>query len=188
MDLNCGFFTYQFSCCHWHSFSIHNHNLFFCCFAASFSNITTFGLHNFLLLLASFKYIFFLPSMGHRKAEAKTWKVFIHWQHQKCLLFFLLECCVAQIWTIQTATLPQVSTIQTANLLHVQIESEGESYSVMSNSLKHHGLYSPWYSPRQNTGAGSLSLPRRSSQPRNRNQVSHIVGGFFTSWATRKAQ
>ena len=28
----------------------------------------------------------------------------------------------------------------------------------------------------------------RSSQPRDRTQVSHIAGGFFTSWATREAQ
>ena len=30
--------------------------------------------------------------------------------------------------------------------------------SVMSNSLRPHGLYSPWNSPCQNTGVGSLSL------------------------------
>ena len=29
---------------------------------------------------------------------------------------------------------------------------------------------------------------RGSSQPRDRTQVSHIAGGFFTSWATREAQ
>ena len=29
---------------------------------------------------------------------------------------------------------------------------------------------------------------RGSSQPRNRTQVPHIAGGFFTSWATREAQ
>ena len=28
---------------------------------------------------------------------------------------------------------------------------------------------------------------RGSSQPRNQTQVSHIAGGFFTSWATREA-
>ena len=28
---------------------------------------------------------------------------------------------------------------------------------------------------------------RGSSQPRDRTQVSHIAGGFFTSWATREA-
>ena len=35
---------------------------------------------------------------------------------------------------------------------------ESESYSVMSDSLQPHGLYSPWNSPGQNTGVGSLSL------------------------------
>ena len=33
-----------------------------------------------------------------------------------------------------------------------------ENCSVMSNSLQPHGLYSPWNSPGQNTGVGSLSL------------------------------
>ena len=36
-------------------------------------------------------------------------------------------------------------------------KSEGESHSVVSNSLQPHGL-SPWNSPGQNTGVGSLSL------------------------------
>ena len=38
------------------------------------------------------------------------------------------------------------------------LESESESRSVMSDSLQSHGLYSPWNSPGQNTGVGSLSL------------------------------
>ena len=38
------------------------------------------------------------------------------------------------------------------------ILSESESRSVMSNSLRPHGLYTPWNSPGQNTGVGSLSL------------------------------
>ena len=38
--------------------------------------------------------------------------------------------------------------------------SESESCSVMSESLWHHGLYSPWNSPGQNTGIGSCSLPQ----------------------------
>ena len=33
-----------------------------------------------------------------------------------------------------------------------------ESCSVVFNSLQPHGLYSPWNSPGQNTGVGSLSL------------------------------
>ena len=36
--------------------------------------------------------------------------------------------------------------------------SESESCSVVSDSLRPHGLYSPWDSPGQNTGVGSLSL------------------------------
>ena len=35
---------------------------------------------------------------------------------------------------------------------------QSESHSVVSNSLRPHGLYSPWHSPSQNTGVGSLSL------------------------------
>ena len=44
------------------------------------------------------------------------------------------------------------------------LESESESRSVMSNSLRPHRLYSSWNSPGQNTGVGSLSLlpPPRS--------------------------
>ena len=49
-------------------------------------------------------------------------------------------------------------------------ESEKESRSVMSHSLRPHGLYSPWNSPGQNTGVGSLSLlqqifPTQGSNP-----------------------
>ena len=36
-----------------------------------------------------------------------------------------------------------------------------ESHIVMSNSLQPLGLYSPWNSPSQNTGVGSLSLLQR---------------------------
>ena len=47
---------------------------------------------------------------------------------------------------------------------------ESKSLSVVSNSLRPHGLYSPWNSPGQNTGVGSLSLlqgisPTQASNP-----------------------
>ena len=47
---------------------------------------------------------------------------------------------------------------------------ERESRSVRSDSLQPHGLYSPWNSPGQNTGVGSLSLlqgsfPTQGSNP-----------------------
>ena len=67
-------------------------------------------------------------------------------------------------------------------------ESEIESCSVMLDSLQRYGLYSPWNSPDRNTGVVALPFSRGSSQPRDRTQVSRIVGKFFTSWATRKAQ
>ena len=51
-----------------------------------------------------------------------------------------------------------------------QCRSEIKRRSVLSNSLRPHGLYSPWNSPGQNTGVGSLSwvekIPwRRKWQP-----------------------
>ena len=39
--------------------------------------------------------------------------------------------------------------------------SESESHSVVFDSLQSHGLYSPWNSPGQKTGVGSLSLLHR---------------------------
>ena len=44
------------------------------------------------------------------------------------------------------------------SLLITFLPPEIESRSVVSNSLWPHGLYSPWNSPGQNTGVGSLSL------------------------------
>ena len=38
---------------------------------------------------------------------------------------------------------------------------ESKSCSVVSDCLRLHGLYSPWNSPGQNTGVGSLSLLQR---------------------------
>src|SRR5574339_221269 len=48
--------------------------------------------------------------------------------------------------------------------------SKSESHSVVSDSLQPYGLYSPWNSPGQNTGVGSLSLlqgifPTQRSNP-----------------------
>ena len=57
-----------------------------------------------------------------------------------------------------------------------------ESHSVMSDYLWPHGLYSSWNSLGQNTGMGSCSLSRGSSQPRDWTQFC-IAGRFFTNWA-----
>ena len=67
-----------------------------------------------------------------------------------------------------------------------QLMKESESRSVVSDSLWPHGLYSPWNFP----GQKWVTFPffRGSFQPRDRTQVCHIAGRFFTSWATREAQ
>ena len=51
-----------------------------------------------------------------------------------------------------------------------------------------HGLYSLWNSPGQNTGVGSHTLLQGNFPTRDQTQVSHIAGGFFTSWATREEE
>ena len=61
-------------------------------------------------------------------------------------------------------------------------------YSVVSNSLQPHWLYSPWNSPDQNTRVGSLSLLQKIFATQDQTQVSRIAGGFFTSWATGEVQ
>ena len=43
-------------------------------------------------------------------------------------------------------------------------------------------------SPGKNTGVGSHAHLQGSSQPKDRTQVSHISGRFFTIWATREAK
>ena len=57
--------------------------------------------------------------------------------------------------------------------------------------LSHQGILTsrllcPWNSPGQNTGVGSHSFSRGSSQPRDWTQVSCIAGDFFIIWATRE--
>ena len=51
------------------------------------------------------------------------------------------------------------------------LESESEICSVVSDSLRPHGLYSAWNSPGQNTGVGSLpspgDLPNPDIEPRS---------------------
>ena len=71
---------------------------------------------------------------------------------------------------------------------HRERESASTSGSVCP-TLRSHGLHSPWNS----TGQARILewvaflFSRGSSQPRDRTQVSHIAGGFFTSWATKEA-
>ena len=55
----------------------------------------------------------------------------------------------------------QLKYITSVNIYVPNMWSEwSESHSVVSNSLRCHGLYCPWISPGQNTGVVSLSLPQ----------------------------
>ena len=48
-------------------------------------------------------------------------------------------------------------------------EGESESCSVVLDSLQPQGLYSPWNSPDQNNGVGSLSLLQENFPTQGRN-------------------
>ena len=56
----------------------------------------------------------------------------------------------------KTCYLKEIFSLKNPIILNVK--SESESRSVMSNSLWHHGLYSPWNSSGQHTRVGTLSL------------------------------
>ena len=65
-----------------------------------------------------------------------------------------------------------ISSYWLSHLGIVKITSrvQSESHPLMSDSLRPHGLYSPWNSPGQTTGMGSLSLfqwifPTQGSNP-----------------------
>ena len=61
------------------------------------------------------------------------------------------------------------------------IPSESENHSVVS-------LCDPMDCTVQNTGVGSHSLFQGIFSSQDQTQVSHIAGGFFTSWVSREAQ
>ena len=65
------------------------------------------------------------------------------------------------------------------------------SHSVVSDSLRpwtvaFQALLSPGILQARMLEWVAIPSSRGSSQPRDRTQVSHIVGGFFTDWATRE--
>ena len=83
---------------------------------------------------------------------------------RKCLLF----PCMAKKFTDKSWTIhhsekcgkkPQISIDKwIIKVMYSFSESESEICSVLSDSLRPHGIYSPWNSPGQNTGVGSFSL------------------------------
>ena len=76
-------------------------------------------------------------------------------------------------WQTDSLPLSQQGSLTSyiSNLISLKpcFNCEGESHSVVSNSVAH-GPHSPWNSPGQNTGVGSLSLlqgifPTQGSNP-----------------------
>ena len=65
--------------------------------------------------------------------------------------------------------------------------ADSESLSDMSDSLRPHGFYSPWNSPGQNTGVGSIFLLQGISPTQESNPGLPHCRQFFTLWATREA-
>ena len=61
-------------------------------------------------------------------------------------------------------------------------------YNGSAMTLWPHGLYSPWNSPGQNIGMGSLSLLQGIFPTQGSNPGLCIAGGFFTSGVTREAK
>ena len=85
------------------------------------------------------------------------------------------------------STVREINPEYALKILMVKLTVESESRSVVSDSMRPHGLYSPWNPPGQNTGVGSLSLLQWIF-PTQRSRESRIAGGFFTGWDIREAQ
>ena len=71
-----------------------------------------------------------------------------------------LNCCMIHVMNNFPYSFTAITqnTSQLHLVMYNERESESENHSVVSNSLQHHGLYSPWNSLGQYTGGSSLSL------------------------------
>ena len=75
------------------------------------------------------------------------------WGHSHHFSTWQNKCEASNKYLLTSSLLPPSSTKG-----KVKWKSQSESCSVVSNSLQSHELYSPWNSPGQNIGMGSLSL------------------------------
>ena len=75
---------------------------------------------------------------------------------KRCLLKRFFPWCNSIAWHPWTAL--ERNYIESNKILYASMKNESERYSVASNSLQPHGLYSPWNSPGQNTGVGCHAL------------------------------
>ena len=119
------------------------------------------------------------------------------------VLWFAFQCCAVLSHLVLSNSL-QPHGLQLARLLwpwgfsrqeywsglpcpppgdHPNPRIESRSPALQADSLPSEPPGNP-----KSTGVSSLSFSRGSSLSRNQTGVSRIAGGFFTSWATRKAQ
>ena len=68
-----------------------------------------------------------------------------------------------------------------------RLKSESVNHSVVSDSLRPHGLQParllcPWNSPGKNTGVGCHFLLQGIVPPKNKSWISWAAGGFFPIW------
>jgi len=103
------------------------------------------------------------------------------------LVFYTVNYKIAQ-WSDQSYNMETQRKVTQFIKTYLPTENESESRSVVSDSLWPLGLCSPWNSPSQNTEGITFPFSRRSSQPMDQTQVSHIAGRLFTSWATKEVQ
>ena len=99
---------------------------------------------------------------------------------------YILETTAFYFASLQGHTFPQL--IYARNwlyLLSMKVKVKvSQSYLTLCNPMNYtvHGILQArileWV---------AFPFSRGSSQPRDRTQVSHIAGGFFTSWVTREA-
>ena len=109
----------------------------------------------------------FLPSW-RRRAKLYTW----HKENRApghCGDTMLALDCLPRSYFLKNHNLksPLKGSRFLASKPNPESESEIASCSVVSNSLRPHGLYSPWNSPGQNTEGVAFPFSRGSSLPRS---------------------
>ena len=118
-----------------------------------------------------------------------SWRSFLHSSSVYSCHLFLISSASVRSLPVQSFIEPIFAwNVPLVSLIFLKRSlSEWKSPS-RADSLRPHGLYSPWNSLGQNTGVGCLPISRVSSQSSDRTHVSCIAGGFFTSWATKETQ
>ena len=126
----------------------------------------------------------------------KKWHAYglnLTWQHE-FTKFDLLKRSFTTKWNkfknLKTCSFQEHNIFKSTPISKLSecLKIKSESRSVMSDSLLPCGLYSPWNSLGQNTGAGSLSLLQGIFPTQGSNPGFPHCRRFFTKWAIREAQ